>query len=49
MPTPDASRTKIAIDQKLGLKRGALAGDAGGKAAESAAGITAGPVGDLRK
>ena len=53
MPMPDASRTKIAIDQRLGRKRGALAGDliwaAGGVAAGMRGAVTAGPVGDLRK
>ena len=48
MPTPEAIRTKMAIDQKLDLKRAALTGAAAGTAAGMRGAATAGPVGDLR-
>lgn len=47
MPMPEASRTKTAIDQKRGRKRGALTGAKGSGAAGMRGAATEGPVGDL--
>src|SRR5262245_28437605 len=49
MATPEASRTKMATDQKCGLRRGAWTGGAGVWPGGMRGGATAGPVGDLRK
>ena len=48
MPTPEATKTKTAIDQNLGLKSGGLTAVAEGIASGMRGGGTAGPVGDLR-
>ncbi len=49
MPMPETTSTKMAIDQKLGLKSGGLGADAEGAEFGSRGGATAGPVGDLWK